>query len=169
MTQYRLRPAGGITCDGRPDGHGDRHHAQEEADGLRHVLGAHQLERDGSHDADEAAVEQTHEQTHSNESTEHMTQRNHHGHQPDHQERGHLQRHTQRVSVYVCEREQVQTALRSVCHLQEDFVDSGDVVGHSPEEQTTHSRRDANTGEQNLFISIHTEALLHMLHLRDTQ
>lgn len=74
------------TCDGRTDGHGDGHHAQEESDGLRHVLRAHQLEGDGSHDADETAVEQTHEQTHGDQPAENITQRNHHRHHTDDQE-----------------------------------------------------------------------------------
>jgi len=60
---------------------------------------------------------------------------------------------------------QWRVCVESVSHLQEDFVDSGHIVCHSAEDETTHSRRDPDTHEQNLFVSVLSEALLYMLHL----
>lgn len=78
------------TCNGWPHRHGHRHHAQQETNGLRHILGSHELEGDGSHDADKAAIKKAHEKTNGDEPAEDSAERDHHGHESNHQERGYL-------------------------------------------------------------------------------
>lgn len=80
-----------VTCDGGSHGHGHGHEAEQEADGLGHVVGADQLEGDGSHDADEAAVKQPHQQAHGDEAAKDVAQRDHHGHEADDEEGRHLE------------------------------------------------------------------------------
>jgi len=79
-----------VTCDGRSHGHGHGHQAQQEADGLGNVVRPDQLEGNGGHDADKAAVEQPHQQAHSDQPAEDVAKRDHHGHDADDEEGGHL-------------------------------------------------------------------------------
>lgn len=80
-----------FTCDGRTHDHRHRHQAQQEANRLGHIVGPDQLEGDGRHDADEAAVEEPHQQAHGDKTPEDLAHGDHHGHDADDEERRHLE------------------------------------------------------------------------------
>lgn len=79
-----------LTCYGRPGCHGDCHEPQQVADGLGGLHGPDQLEGDGGHDGDEAAVTQPQEDADHDDALKHTALRDHHGHESQQQERGHL-------------------------------------------------------------------------------
>lgn len=81
-----------FTCYGRTHNHRHRHQAEQEADSLGHIVGPDQLEGDGGHDADEAAIEEPHQQAHGDKSPKDLAQRDHHGHDAYDKEGRHLER-----------------------------------------------------------------------------
>lgn len=98
LTQYLDRRC--ITCDGGPHSHGHGHQAQQEANGLGHVVGPDQFEGDRGHDADEAAVKKPHQQAHGDQPAKDIAQRDHHGHEADDEEGSHLEGQERGVSSH---------------------------------------------------------------------